>query len=176
MSENAFVNRAFQYNLNLGKWIECVDESFINSDIEKLPTVLILNYFDLPDYVYCPVHHHLEKIIEKKDSEIISCKGCKFKDSDRLYNKKLLYSPTDKHFEEIILTEGNEIITDTFSKFNGLTGFGKYIDEKIPFRWRIFQKYNTGSINIAADFAVIKRDNSGIRSRWENFEPMKKSL
>lgn len=163
------VNRAFRYDLNSDAWIECTDENFINADIEKIPTVLVLNYFDLPYSVYCPVHHFIEKIVEENDSEIISAEGCKFQDSDRVMDKKLLYCPTKKYLEEVILADGNEIITDTFSKFTGLVGFGKYTDERIPFRWRIFQSSVKAPINIAVDFAEIKRDNSGIRSRWENF-------
>lgn len=46
---------------------------------------------------------------------------------------------------------------------------GNRIIYNVPIHWRIFQDSVDGPINIAADFAEIKRDNSGIRMRWENF-------
>ena len=163
------VNRAFQYDLNSSDWVECVEENFINADIEKTPSVLVLNYSELPNHVYCPKHHYLEKIVEENDSELISYNGCKFKDSDRIIDKKLLYCPIHGQLEEIILTDGNEIITDAFCKFNSLVGFGVYECEEIPFRWRIFQRSPESPINIAVDFAKVHRDNSGIKKYWRTY-------
>ena len=163
------INRAFRYDLLTDKWIEIEDKNFIDTDIEKLPSVLVLKYFCLENHVYCPQHHFLEMIVSENDSEIISDEGCKFKDSDRVRDKNFLYCPIHKQLEEIILIDGNEIITDTFCKFNSLIGFGLYMKRQIPFRWRIFQRTPESPINIAVDFAIIQRDNSGIRRRWENF-------
>lgn len=159
------LNRAFQYDLISEKWIECTDENFINADIENIPTTLIINYFDLNNYVYCTKHHNLEKIIYEDDIGIISGNGCKFKDSDRQNNKKFFYCPVHKRFEEIILIYDNEIITDTFCKFYGLMAIASNL--KSPIRWRIFQDFDRGLVNIAVDLIDISYKSSGIKKFFD---------
>ena len=166
------INRAFQFDLNSGDWVECTDEKFINEDIENFPHVLVVRYFNYDNYVYCPKHHSIENIfdsVDAGDSEIISDAGCKFQDSDKLIDKNLLYCPIHKQLEEIILIDGNEIITDTFCKFNSLIGFGNYCSSAIPFRWRIFQSDDKNFVNIAADVARLRGRSFNMVKHWDNF-------
>jgi len=74
-------NLAFKYDLLTEKWIEIEDKNFIDTDIEKLPVVLFVEYEWLKNqkFVFCKKHHQVEKIISVNDSEIITEENCTFK-------------------------------------------------------------------------------------------------
>lgn len=75
------INRAFQYDLNSGEWVEIEDKNFIDTDIEKLPATLALNIENFQSkkkYVFCPKHKDFEEIILADDNLIVSENYCKF--------------------------------------------------------------------------------------------------
>lgn len=72
-------DRAFQYDLNSSKWIECTDKKFIESDIENLPSALIFlgeENFSGKNFLFCPKHKQLEEIILTDGEEVITETFC----------------------------------------------------------------------------------------------------
>lgn len=138
------LEKAFQYNMEKGEWVQCIDVNLAEKDIENLHYALIVEHngcYRNGIYVRCPKHREDEKIVSCDNGEIITEAGCKFEGLLGVLEKTNL---------------GKDIHYDKEYRF-------------VPFRWRIFQREDYSPINIAADVLNIDMVYSNSTMKWSNF-------
>ena len=136
------LNAAFIYDYENKEWVRCTDAKLIDSDIEKLPYVLLakIKYYASNSTelrVFCPQHKTMESVVSIVKNHVVSCENCEF---DGLLG-----------YREIEI---------------GYTG--RVDNQYVPFRWRIFQRSPGAPLNVACDALKVDYDRGGVPHHWEN--------
>lgn len=135
---------AFQYSYETNDWVKCTNTEYIKKDIEKLPIVPMMELVGFDK--------------EEMNGLTVFCY---------------------KHNREEKIKEINNdtVISVDGCIFEGLFGISKYIKRThcdlfiglIPYRWRVFQRDEYSSINIAADVLDMGYLDTRRKIRWYNF-------
>ena len=138
---------AFRYDHEKEEWVQCTDKLLIEQDIERLPTVLLVNYIGYDNdgyYVRCPYHCRDEMLQSSENGEFITVDGCRFDG---------LVGTIEKQYTTCVYYV--RCRSDKRYRF-------------VPFRWRVFQRDNESPINIAADVLYIDTLFSNSSMNWKN--------
>ena len=135
---------AFQYSYEKKDWVKCTNTDYESNDIEKLPIVTLVNWIGYDD-----------------ENE----------------NEFYVYCHKHEKLENVRKVNDGKIVSVDGCIFEGLIGV-KYIQKSqyenchyniVPYRWRIFQRDEKSSINIAADVLDMEYLERRKKYNWRNF-------